>query len=104
MQINPVNYSSGNVAMKRTNYSYSSKPSKKQAGVAIASAFIPGLGQAINNEWGKGVLFLGGQIATVLLTRSCDKRGATVPALIFALANAVVRGYSTADAVLNARV
>lgn len=101
MSFTPINSYHNNVAMQR-NY-YSSKPSKKQAGVAIASAFIPGLGQAINNEWGKGALFLGGQIATALLTRSCDKRGATVPALIFALANAIVRGYSTADAVLNVR-
>lgn len=105
MQINPVNYSSGNVAMKRNNYnySYSSKPSAKQIGTAAASAFIPGLGQAINNEWGKGLLFFGGALATGLLGRSCGKRGATVAAIVFGITQAAIRAYSTADAVLNTR-
>lgn len=36
----------------------------KKWGVGIASACLPGLGQAINGEWGKGFAFLAGSIAT----------------------------------------
>ena len=38
----------------------------KKWGVGLASAFIPGLGQAINGDWGKAVLyFLGASVAAV---------------------------------------
>lgn len=97
------NPSINNVSMKRYSYSYSTKPSAKQVATAMASACIPGLGQAINDEWGKGALFLGGALATGLLGRSCAKRGATVAAIIFGLGQAAVRAYSTVDAALNTR-
>ena len=41
--------------------------SGKKWGVGIASAFISGLGQMINGEWGKGVGFLAGAIAGGIL-------------------------------------
>lgn len=34
----------------------------KKFGVGVASAFLPGLGQAINGEWGKGLAYFGGTI------------------------------------------
>ena len=98
MSLAPVD---NNVSMKR--YSNSTKPSVKQVATAMASACIPGLGQAINDEWGKGGLFLGGALVTGLLARSCGKRGATAAAIIFGLGQAAIRAYSTVDAALNAR-
>ena len=35
--------------------------------VGLASAFIPGLGHAINGNWGKGISFFLGSIAGALL-------------------------------------
>ena len=48
----------------RGNYyekTYTSEATKgKKWGVGLASAFVPGLGQAINGQWGKGIgFFLG---------------------------------------------
>lgn len=37
--------------------------SAKKAGVAIASAIIPGLGQAINDDWGRGFAHFFGDLA-----------------------------------------
>ena len=90
-----------NISMKR--YSTSTKPTPKQVVTATASAFIPGLGQVINNEWGKGALFFGGALAAGLLNRSCGKRGATAAAILFWIGQAAIRAYSAADAVLNSR-
>lgn len=38
------------------------KPSQVKSGPAVASAFIPGSGQMMNGEWGKGLGILGGII------------------------------------------
>ena len=39
----------------------------KKIGVGVASYFIPGLGQAINGEWGKGLKFLGGFLGSAVV-------------------------------------
>ncbi len=41
----------------------------KKWGVGIASAFIGGLGQAINGQWGKAAGFFAGTLATGFLTK-----------------------------------
>ena len=47
----------------RTEYVYETEASTgKKWGVGIASYFCPGLGQAINGQWGKCFAFLGGAL------------------------------------------
>ena len=65
----------------------------KKWGVGIGSLLIPGLGQAINGDWGKAIGFLGG---TVILTVLAGSFG---PFVLLALG---LRGWSVFDAVKNA--
>ena len=39
----------------------------KKWGVGIASFMVPGLGQAINGDWGKGLAFFGGALLAGML-------------------------------------
>ena len=56
MQVYPVNSSS---------YSQNIKPrTGKKIAVAASSYLAPGLGQGINNQWGKAALMAGATIAT----------------------------------------
>lgn len=50
-----VNTITNNPTMKA--YSGEQKPTKRQVVVAMSSLLIPGFGQALNNDWGKGCLF-----------------------------------------------
>ena len=55
MQIYPVN---------STPFSQNIKPKTgKKTAVGLSSFIVPGLGQAVNNQWGKGALFLAGTTA-----------------------------------------
>ena len=55
MQVYPVN---------STPYNQNIKPrTGKKVAVGVSSLVLPGLGQAINNQWGKGALFLAGTTA-----------------------------------------
>ncbi len=56
MQIYPVNTTS--------SFSQNIKPKTgKKTAVGLSSFIVPGLGQAVNNQWGKGALFLAGTTA-----------------------------------------
>ena len=48
----------------------------KKIGVGIASWFIPGLGQAINGQWGKGLGFLGGTVGLGVIAATTGVLGA----------------------------
>lgn len=67
----------------------------KKWGVGIASAFLPGLGQAINGQWGKGLGFFLGSGATAALTVAFPPAGL--------IAAAGVGIWSIVDAVKNAK-
>ena len=49
--------------------------SGKKWGVGIASAYLPGLGQAINGDWGKGVGFFLGTGVLGFLSNSASASG-----------------------------
>ena len=86
----------------------------KKVGVGIASTFIPGLGQAINGQWGKAAGFFGGSIALDLLSgatamlipmasgKKAAKTGA-IGALAAYVALMGVRIWSVVDAVKGAK-
>ena len=69
--------------------------SGKKWGVGIASFLIPGLGQAINGEWGKALGFLAGRIGISLAL------GFACPPLAIATSLGLTI-WSTVDAVQNA--
>ena len=87
--------------------------SGKKWGVGLASAFIPGVGQAINGEWGKGIGFFLGGIGLPLLVgiaggfTSVAGGGAkkSLAGLYIAglAANLGLRIWSIVDAVKNAK-
>ena len=66
----------------------------KKWGVGIGSFFLPGLGQAINGQWGKAAAFLGGAVATSFLTKSNRLLGSltgigiSVLSIVYAVKNA----------------
>ena len=68
----------------------------KKFGVGLASFLLPGLGQAINGEWGKGLGFLGGCLLyPIVMTPICFP---------LALAGTIGIGlFATVDAVKNAK-
>jgi len=96
-----------------TYYEYNYKTeagSDKKWGVGIASAILPGLGQAINGQWGKGFAFLCGNLAaTLAMGLSASKtvlthpRKAGVGMLLAVLAPLGVNIWSIVDAVKNAK-
>lgn len=69
----------------------------KKWGVGIASACIPGLGQAINGEWGKGLAFFGGSIGAKILGGIFRSPAMTM------IGGLGVRIWSVVDAVKNAK-
>lgn len=68
--------------------------SGKKWGVGIGSFFLPGVGQAINGQWGKAAGFFGGSIVAAILARSNMMLGG--------LAQIGVGVWSIIDAVKNA--
>lgn len=83
----------------------------KKWGVGLASAFVPGLGQAINGQWGKGIGFLLGTgalyVAGVLsgaIGASSDKAAKGLGAMVaLLLGSAGLAVTSIVDAVKNAK-
>lgn len=69
----------------------------KKWGVGIASALFPGLGQAINGQWGKAAGFFFGSIAASIAGEKIGGRGANIIATI------AVTAWSIIDAVNNAK-
>lgn len=49
------------------NYSYQSSDKYNPAGVGVASFFIPGLGQMISGEPGRGLIFLGSYAGSITI-------------------------------------
>ena len=82
----------------------------KKWGVGIASYFLPGLGQAINGQWGKAAGFFGGYLFSGILTSislskmtfNHSKSGA-LTALIGGLGAIGTCIWSIVDAVKNAK-
>ncbi len=75
----------------------------KKWGVGIASYFIPGLGQAINGQWGKAAGFFGGSVLSggyVGLGIIAKER---VPIAMGGLAALGITIWSIVDAVKNAK-
>ena len=88
----------------RTEIVYETEASSgKKWGVGIASAFLPGLGQAINGQWGKGFAFLAGFGVPQFIGTIAGLKGNVGTAL---LATGVTLGswvWSIVDAVKSAR-
>ena len=91
---------------------YTSEASNgKKWGVGLASAFCPGLGQAINGQWGKGIgFFLGyGALYTAgvlsgAIGASSDKAAKGIGAMLALCTGALALGIgSIVDAVKNAK-
>ena len=71
-------------------------------GVGLASTFVPGLGQVINNDWGKGVTFFAGNIALQSLYLLALLRGG-MPSPLAGLGGLGLGIWSIVDAVKNSR-
>ena len=75
---------------------YKTEASKgKKWGVGIASAFISGLGQAINGEWGKALAFFGGSILASTVFPI-----AVLPIGIWSIVDAVKHASSTQEVII----
>lgn len=73
----------------------------KKWGVGLGSFFIPGLGQAINGQWGKAAGFFVGAGACQIYNyrRVLNKKA---PNLLVSLAQLGIVGFASYDAVKNA--
>ena len=67
----------------------------KKWGVGIASFFVPGLGQAVNGQWGKGAGFFFGHLGLGYLAHTINP--------IFGWGLLALRIWSTADSVCNVK-
>ena len=77
--------------------------SGKKWGVGIASFFIPGLGQFINGDVGKGLAFLGGGITSYVLANVAMMRGKLGLASVAGIAALGTGIASIVDAVKSAK-
>lgn len=75
----------------------------KKWGVGIASFFIPGLGQLINGDFGKGLAFSGGGIASYVLANVAMMKGKLVLASVGGVAALATGIASIVDAVKSAK-
>ena len=81
----------------------------KKIGVGIASGFIPGLGQLINGDNKKGIIFLGGSLAAAALPVAGGVLASVFPpasialGVVGGLANIGIAVGSIVDAVKNAK-
>ena len=75
----------------------------KKWGVGIASFFIPGLGQFINGDVGKGLAFLGGGIASYALANVALLRRNLILASVGCVATLATGIASIVDAVKSAK-
>lgn len=74
----------------------------KKWGVGLGSAFLPGLGQAINGQWGKGLGFFASNIAIRAMAILPMMRG-KMPSPIAGIATFGLGIWSIVDAVKNAK-
>ena len=98
MQILPIN---NTISMK--SYSTNQRPTKRQVVVAMSSALIPGMGQALNEDWGKGALFFTSGLGMGYLAKLCQKRNLGILQLIPKIGLAAVVAYSALDAAFNTK-
>lgn len=75
----------------------------KKWGVGLGSAFLPGLGQFINGDIGKGIAFLGATFATSIGSFFALTKGAVKSGYALALASIPIAIWSIVDAVKNAK-
>ena len=114
--ISPVSFKSNSLAQQQSypsdikdrgshyEYTYETEGSTgKKWGVGIGSAILPGLGQAINGQWGKGFAFFGGSIAINIAQILLAAKGKTGAALTCVAGNIGARIWSVVDAVKNAK-
>lgn len=80
---------------------YNADASKSRKwGVGIASWILPGIGQFINGEVGKGFGFLGSSIVCAIPIMFSSKKGAFITSSLMSVA---ARIFSVVDAVKNAK-
>ena len=91
-----VSFSSNDKTVDKPENTKKEASTAKKVGVGIASACIPGLGQAINGEWGKALGFFAGSLGSAFTL------GAICPPLGLA-AGLGIGIYSIVDAVKNAK-
>ena len=96
MQILPINNA---VSMK--SYSTNQRPTKRQVLVAMSSSLIPGTGQAMNGDWGKGALFLSSGLGLGYITHICHKRNLGALSWVPRIGLAILAAYSALDAAFN---
>lgn len=75
----------------------------KKWGVGLASAVLPGLGQAINGQWGKGIGFFVGNVALQALQMVAALNGKSGLAFVSLVGNIGARIGSIVDAVKSSR-
>ena len=75
----------------------------KKWGVGLASAVFPGLGQAINGQWGKGIAFFLGNIALQALQMITALNGKPGVAMISLVGNIATRIGAIVDAVKSSK-
>ena len=75
----------------------------KKWGVGLASTFIPGLGQAINGDWGKGIAFFLGTSALGVASNFAALSGRIGLSLVGVLATLGLGVASIVDAVKSAK-
>ena len=97
MSISPLN----NISMK--SYSMNQKPTKRQVIVAASSALVPGLGQVLNEDFGKGLLFFTSGLGLAYLTKICRNRNLKFLQIIPKIALALVCMYSALEAAFNTK-
>ena len=88
----------------RTEYKYETEGSTgKKWGVGIASAFCPGLGQAINGQWGRGIAFFGATALASMLAVALAFKGKIGATCLASLGITGLEIASIVDAVRNAK-
>lgn len=74
----------------------------KKVGVGIASGFIPGLGQMVNGEWGKGLAFFGTNLLTSILLGT-HTAGGVLKDVVLGAVGLGISIFSIVDAVKGAK-
>lgn len=75
----------------------------KKWGVGIASAFISGLGQAINGDWGKGAMYFLTNLGASFVAGALAHSGKIGAAVVVGLGALGINIASIVDAVKNAK-
>lgn len=84
-----VSFSDSNKTINETETETPKEASTaKKVGVGIASSLIPGLGQAINGQWGKAAGFFFGETAAISLLGAVGWLGIGIWSVVDAVKNA----------------